>query len=67
VSLGELLASALQQRSERYVAEFLQRAPELYLDARADPPEGDIRARVSALAVEVLGPEGGFSGGARIE
>jgi hypothetical protein len=49
------------------VAEFLQRAPELYLDARADPPEAELRARVSALAVEVLGPPGGFSKTARIE
>ena len=49
------------------VAEFLQRAPELYLDARGEPPEAELRARVSALAAEVLGPPGGFSSSARIE
>lgn len=38
------------------VAEFLQRAPELYLTAQAEPPEAELRERVRALAVEVLGP-----------
>lgn len=39
------------------VAEFLQRAPELYLTAPTEPPEAELRARVRALAAEVLGPE----------
>lgn len=49
------------------VAEFLQRAPELYLEARGEPPEAELCARVAALAAEVLGPASAFTVGERIE
>ena len=38
------------------VAEFLERAPRLYARASTEPPEAELRATISALADEVLGP-----------
>ena len=38
------------------VAEFLERAPRLYAAVSTEPPEAEMRARIRALADQVLGP-----------
>jgi hypothetical protein len=56
-SIGDLLEhDGLDVKLRPPIQEFLDRAPALYVTATAEPPEGEIQARVQRLADEVLGP-----------